>query len=455
MGKMSRLARSTGLPRCLGSTLKPVAEASFLRPGRHGSFQAGTSAREKTVAKTNILFMQSQSYFGSDSLIHSLIMRHLDRERFTVHVACNRGTRQVPSASLKALSEIPDLNIRPTSFGPSVNFASKNQIAVETLKTGPEAVASLGGLVAYARKHNIDIIHGTEKPRDAFYGELLSRATGAASIVHLHVGVNPEWMLPLTQWAMKHADGLIGVSDFVAGTARDTGHDPDRVFSVLNAIDATKWDPSTDGSRIRTEFGIPADMPVMAIISRVYTWKGHTQLLEALAKIKAEFDHFKLLLVGEDDVRATPGHTSYLTELHQMVDDLGLQDQVVFTGFRTDVRELLAASDIYTMPSYEEPCAVAYLEAMAMAKPVIALTSGGTVQLVDHGGAGLLSEPWNVDELASNLRSLLVDAELRRRMGTHARQRVEELFNPPRLARDIEVVYGQVLEAKASRRRRS
>jgi glycosyltransferase involved in cell wall biosynthesis len=262
-------------------------------------------------------------------------------------------------------------------------------------------------------------------------------------------------MLPLTQWAMKNADGLIGVSEFVAQTARDTGHDPDRVYAVLNALDASLWDPATDGSGVRSEFSIPDDMPVMSIISRVCPWKGHTQLLHAMAKIKTEFSHFKLLLVGEDDPRATPGHGSYLAELHGLVDELDLHDQVIFTGFRTDVRQLLAASDIYAMPSYEEPCAVAYLEAMAMAKPIISLTSGGTVQLVDHGGSGLLSEPYNVDELASNLRCLLVDADLRRRMGENARRRVEEQFNPPRLARDTEVVYDQVMEAKAARRRRS
>jgi glycosyltransferase involved in cell wall biosynthesis len=405
------------------------------------------------MAKTNVLFMQSQAYFGSDSLMHSLVMRHLDRDRFNVFVACNRGRNESPA--LTALSEIPDLHIRPTSFGPSINFGSRGKVIQEALVTGPPAAVSLAGLVPYARKHNIDIIHGTEKPRDAFYGELLSRATGAASIVHLHVGVNPDWMQPTTQWAMKHADGLIGVSEFVAETARRTGHDPDRVYSVLNAIDATRWDPATDGRPIRVEFSIPDDMPVMAIISRLYTWKGHTQLLEALAKVKAEFGYFKLLLVGEDDPRAMPGRGSYMAQLRPMVDDLGLQEQVIFTGFRSDVEQLMAAADIYTMPTFEEPCAVVFLEAMAMAKPIIAVASGGTVQEVDHGGSGLLSEPWNVDELASNLRRLLLDADLRRRMGANARQRVVEMFNPSRMARDVEAVYDQVLEAKASRRRRS
>ena len=121
------------------------------------------------MRKISVLFMQSQSYFGSDSMIHSLIMRHLDRSRVDVHVACNEGDGQNKSPALKALEAIPDLHVRPTNFGPTVNSRSKSDIARDLLG-GPAALASLGGLIAYAKKNHIDIVHGTEKPRDAFYG---------------------------------------------------------------------------------------------------------------------------------------------------------------------------------------------------------------------------------------------------------------------------------------------
>jgi glycosyltransferase involved in cell wall biosynthesis len=398
-----------------------------------------------------VLFMQSQTYFGSDSMIHSLIMRELDRDRFEVHAAVNRGTAWDPSASLPALQRIPDVHIRPTSFGTSINFRTWSQRILDTLLFGPRSLVSLIGLVAYARRHRIEVVHCTEKPRDAFYGYLLAKAVGAKCIVHLHVGVDHRWMLPLTQFAMRHADGLIGVSEFVKQSAIKNGYRPERCYAVVNAIDAGKWDPSTDGTSVREEFVIAPETVVLSIISRVCLWKGHTELLHALAKVSPEIDDYKLLLVGEDDIRAHPGNTSYLAELRVMVAELGLADNVIFTGFRRDIEGLLAATDIYTMPSFEEPCAVAFLEALAMARPVVALDSGGTAQLVDDGRSGLLSEPYDIDQLAANILRLIQDPPLRADMGRHGRERVLEYYTPRRLAADVEMVYEHVLAGDSSR----
>ncbi len=116
-----------------------------------------------------------------------------------------------------------------------------------------------------------------------------------------------------------------------------------------------------------------------------------------------------------------------------------------FLGFRSDVMELLAACDVFALPSFEEPCAVAYLEAMAMAKPVVALRSGGTPELVVHGQTGLLSEPKDVAGLARNLAILCENPELRANLGGAGRRRVEDVFTPSRLAADIELIYRHLL----------
>ncbi|MGH9056718.1 MAG: glycosyltransferase family 4 protein [Acidimicrobiales bacterium] len=394
--------------------------------------------------KVSVLFMQSQSYFGSDSMVHSLIMRELDRDRFDVHVACNRGVGGEKSASLAVLERMPNLRVRPTRFGPSVNAKPTWEIVSETARQGISGVLGLAGLAAYARSNRVRIVHGTEKPRDALYGLLLARAVGAKAITHLHVGVD-SWMSPLTRWAMRHDDALIGVSEFVARTAVTSGYSAAKVTWVLNGIDSSRWDPAADGTAVRREFGIDVDIPVVSSISRLFPWKGHSLLLDALAKVKASGTRFKLLVVGEDDPRATPGGSSQLSAIRSQVDRLGLPGEVIFTGFRSDVAGILAATDVYAMPSFEEPCSVAFLEAMAMARPVVALRSGGTPELVEHGETGLLSLPGEVDSLAANLSALLIDRTARRSMGLRARERAESLFTPERLAANVEAVYQRVL----------
>ncbi|HEV8190392.1 MAG TPA: glycosyltransferase family 4 protein [Ktedonobacterales bacterium] len=395
--------------------------------------------------KIRVMFMQSQEFFGSDSMIHSLLMRNFDRDRVEVHVACNQGKHGRPSASLQALRQIPDLHLRPTNFGPTLTDLPRAQRVKGALLQGPLGVADLTRLAWYMRQHGIQIIHGTEKPRDAFYGLLLARMTGAKHIVHLHVKCE-GWISPMVQWSMRHGDAIIGVSDFVKQSAIAFGYPEQKVHYVLNGIDASRWDWTTSGAAVRQEFDIAPDMPLLSVISRLFHWKGHTELLKALAIVKEANPRFRLLIVGEDDSRGAPRRGSYTAELKQLTQVLALSEQVIFTGFRRDVQQLLAATDIYTMPSFEEPCAVAYLEAMAMRKPIVALDSGGTPQLVDQGKAGLLSAPQDISQLAQNVLALLDDPELRARMGVYARERVEEYFTPQRMANDVERVYRKLLD---------
>lgn len=401
--------------------------------------------------KTKVLFMQSQTYFGADSMIHSLLMRYLNRERVEVHAACNPGTTMVRSAAIGILEQIPNLQLRPTMFGPTVNQRSKQAIIWSALRGVVPMLLSMARLVAYIKKHQIDIIHATEKPRDAFYGVLLSRLTGAKCVIHLHVGVG-DWMSPLTRWAMKHADGLIGVSAFVAQTITAYGYFPHKTYHILNSLDlAHGWNEQATGTGIRQEFGLAPETPVLAIISRVFPWKGHTELLKALAKVNQSRSDYKLLLVGEDDPRATPGGGSYIAQLRALADELGIADQVIFTGFRKDVANILAACDIFAMPSFEEPFGVVYLEAMAMKKPIIALENGGTLEVVEHLKSGLLSLPYDIDSLADHILMLLNDPALRLQLGEYGRTRCEQYFNPQRMADETEQAYRHILTSPSDR----
>ncbi len=106
---------------------------------------------------------------------------------------------------------------------------------------------------------------------------------------------------------------------------------------------------------------------------------------------------------------------------------------------------LMAAADVFAMPSVGEPFGLVYAEAMAMELPVVALDSGGTPEVVQHGTTGLLSAPGNLDALADNLSRLLADPDRRHRMGMNGRHRVETEFTSARMAADVAHVYQAVL----------
>ena len=139
--------------------------------------------------------------------------------------------------------------------------------------------------------------------------------------------------------------------------------------------------------------------------------------MKALRKIADAVPEVRLVIVGEDDPMAHPERGSYRAELESLMRELSLEEQVIFTGFRSDIPELMAAFDVFAMPSWDEPFGMVFLEAMAMETPVVAWDSGGAPEVIANGETGFVVERGNVDALAETLLRLIRDPDLRGRMG--------------------------------------
>jgi glycosyltransferase involved in cell wall biosynthesis len=390
--------------------------------------------------KIGVLFVHSSDEFGADAAVHADLMRFIDRDRFEVHVACVAppadGGAATPMSILRA---IPRLQVRPTHFVPKLGRRFG-----QLLEQAPSLAAvptDLWSLRRYVRTNKIRIIHASDRPRNAAYCVLLGKLTGAKSVVHMHV----KWSIDYgraASWSVAEADAIFSISRYVTGTVIDLGRPASQVHTVLNAIDASRWDPETDGAQLRAELGVPPDATVLASVSRLFSWKGQRELLRAFAQVHAEEPRTHLLIVGKD---ASGPDQPYLQELRELATALGVSEHVTFTGPRADVPRVMAACDIFTLPSFEEPFGLVFLEAMAMRKPVVAIANGGTPEVVEHEGTGLLSPPWDVPALAANIAALVRDPELRRRLGENGRRRVLERFDAPRMAADAERAYLEVL----------
>ncbi len=398
------------------------------------------------MAPIGVLFLQSQSFLGADSTLHAQLMQHLDRTQTSVHVALTTEPAGNPKASAAAAIErIPDLHVRPTYFGPSIHGASRAERLKRGL-AGARLVPSLIQLAAYIKRHRIQIIHATEKPRDALYAVLLARATGARAVIHMHVAYG-DWMSRATLWAVRRADGIVAISDFVRDSLVGAGFNADRIYVVPNALDLSRWHPErTDANATRTELDIEPDTRVVGIISRLFRWKGHAYLVDAFARARQRVPNARLVIVGEDDPRAAWELGGPFSEqLKHQARDLNIEPDVTFTGFRTDIPELMASFDVFAHPSWEEPFGMVFLEAMAMRKPVVGWASGGAPEVVVHGETGLLAERGSVAQLADALVTLLEDPAMRERMGQAGRQRVERLFTADRMAAGILDAYRATL----------
>jgi glycosyltransferase involved in cell wall biosynthesis len=388
--------------------------------------------------KTRVLFLSSPLVAGADTWIHFLLLRSLDRARFELHAAGQPARNATPSPAFDTLKAIPDLQIRPTDFGPSL-FGQSLRYKLEAAGRAIPAAASLLGLARYIQRQRIQILHSTDRPRDAIACVALSALTGAHAVIHVHVKLD-DWVGHGVRWAFGRAAALIGVSQFVAGSLVEGGYSRERVHAVLNAIEPTAWNPALDATPGRRSLGVSPDAKLIVSVARLFHWKGHAELIRALAFVRRQLPEAKLAIVGAD----YPEGSGVSAELGTLARELGVAEHVVFTGHRSDVASLLAACDVFALPSFEEPFGLVFAEAMAMKRPVVALDNGGTPEVVRHGRTGLLAAPGDIEGLASHLLTLLGNAALRAKMGDEGRRDVEARFTPKRLADDTEKVYASL-----------
>jgi glycosyltransferase involved in cell wall biosynthesis len=154
----------------------------------------------------------------------------------------------------------------------------------------------------------------------------------------------------------------------------------------------------------------------------------------ACQSVFAEIPDWKLYIAGEGPDRE---------ELEHQVQDAGLQDRVHFLGFRHSPRPLMEQSDIFVLASYADPCSLAIGEARSAGCAIVATAVGGTPQMLDYGAAGRLISPGQPEELAFELRRLMLDREARQDLRQSA-LRGSQVFDVERLLRDYEQVYRSV-----------
>lgn len=206
-----------------------------------------------------------------------------------------------------------------------------------------------------------------------------------------------------------------------------------KVEVAYNAVDLGRWEVEAPPG-LRAELGA-ADRPLILTPARLDAQKGHVFLLEAMTRVPEAV----LALAGDGPERQ---------RLEELAQQLGVAGRVRFLGRREDVPELLAACDVFALPSLYEGSSLAVLEAMAAGRAIVSSAIGGTDELIDDGRSGLLTPPGDAGALAGALRRLLADGELREGLAAAARERVERDLTRERLAARVTGAYEELLAGR-------
>jgi len=210
---------------------------------------------------------------------------------------------------------------------------------------------------------------------------------------------------------------------------------PNNIINLPNGIDTSRFDPEkTDGRKVREEFKINLEEIVLGMLARFTPGKGHEEFLWAAKELSKEYLNLKFLVVGEP----SRGESEYAEKIKKLATEYELKN-LIFTGFRGDIPEVLSAMDIFVFPSHSESFGIALVEAMAMKKPSVCSNSEGVLDIAVDGETSYLFEKKNAADLKAKLKLLIESKEKQIEFGENARKRVMENF-------DIESVTDKVLK---------
>jgi glycosyltransferase involved in cell wall biosynthesis len=238
---------------------------------------------------------------------------------------------------------------------------------------------------------------------------------------------------------LQFAEHVIPInSDDVKRITTDYKISSSKVTLIPNGVDTTIFKPMTK-SRAKNVLGISEDNYRILAIARLEHGKGIDILLHAFAQVLKSKKNVDLIIVGNGPMRMT---------LESLADKLGLQKHVLFAGFVPN--ELTPyyynSADIFVIPSRDEACSIALLEAMACGLPVIGSRTGGIKDVIQHMVNGILFEVEDYQSLAFTLLKVISNEDWRIELGKNARKIAEEKYDVEKIYMKLIKVFEEVLE---------
>jgi glycosyltransferase involved in cell wall biosynthesis len=246
------------------------------------------------------------------------------------------------------------------------------------------------------------------------------------------------------KWIYNRVSLVLAISNVIKNNLLDTCPIPEKKIKLMhNGIDIQRFNPqNTDGKLIRKEFGIQDSDLVIGMLARFSPGKGHEEYLQAASELLKIYKHLKFLIVGEP----SRGENEYAEKIKGLAKEYKIENNVIFTGYRSDTPEVLSSMDIFAFPSHSEAFGIALAEALAMGKPSVCSNSDGVLDIVVDGVTSYLFEKQNFMDLAEKLEFLINSPEKRKEFGYAARLRAVECFDIEKLSDKMLEIYYELLK---------
>lgn len=295
-----------------------------------------------------------------------------------------------------------------------------------------QAWRSVAALRRLCRETGAGLLHANGSRAMIFAA--LAAAPGTCPVIwHVRVADREPW---LDRLLARRATVVVVNSEAVR--RRFPWVQPPKMRVVPNGVDLRRYAPRKPSGEARATWGVPAAAPLIMSVGRFVAYKGYHDLIDAAALVHRDVPDAHWMLVGDGELRPA---------LAAQAAERGLEKHVHLVGWRDDVAELLSHCDLFVLPSHGEHFGRVVIEAMAMAKPVVATAAGGVPEIVQDGETGRLVPAADPEALGRAMAGLIRDRATARRLGRAGRQRVEERFSLERHVQEMDAIYAGCLGA--------
>jgi glycosyltransferase involved in cell wall biosynthesis/ribosomal protein S18 acetylase RimI-like enzyme len=309
-------------------------------------------------------------------------------------------------------------------------------------------LAGLLRLCRFLRSQRYEIVH-THTSKGGFIGRLAAWLAGVPVIVHTVHGFAFHEQSPalvriaysaLERLAARWCHRIVSVSEFHQRWALELGIcAPPQIQAIPNGITPALRSGHYEPAGLRRQLGVGEGELLILSPTRLAADKGLAYLIEAAAVLSRAQLKYRLAIAGDGPVRA---------HLESMAHATGVSDRVAFLGFREDIGDLLAASDLVILPSLREGLSISLLEAMAAGKPIIASSIGSHRELAAQADMARLVPPANPAALAEAIQQVAHDPALMAHLASAAQSLFESRYTEDRMLNEYRQLYLSLVETR-------
>jgi glycosyltransferase involved in cell wall biosynthesis len=349
---------------------------------------------------------------------------------------------------LRSLAALADLEVSAILFNDGWLARELRDTGVRThviAETERNSLSILRELDNYFRRNPVDVLH-SHKYKDNILAALASiRRRVAYRVRTIHGAPEPFSRLEavkmnaygvldglVNRWAV---DRLLTVSLALRDClAEEFG--ADKITTIHNGVDLARIRVTGDLVNLRKELGVDRHDFIIGTMGRLHPVKGLEVFLRAARVINERGRRARFIIAGDGPLRE---------QLQALAQQYGLAHEVMFLGHRSDGNNILGLMDLFVLPSLSEGIPMVLLEALALARPVVATAVGGIPEVIEHEINGLLVDAGNHDDLATGCLRVMSDPVLAQGLGHAGRKRVEEAFSADIMAENVANVYRSLM----------